>query len=35
MSCSSTKAKYKSLANVTAEKMWVQKILQELGIPIH
>jgi histone deacetylase 1/2 len=30
---SSTEAEYKSLANATAEMMWVQKILTELKIP--
>jgi hypothetical protein len=29
---SSTEAKYKSLANATAEVMWVQKLLDEFGI---
>ena len=33
VSRSSTKAEYKSLANATAEVMWVQKLLDELGIP--
>ena len=29
---SSTEAEYKSLANATAEVMWIQKLLDELGI---
>ena len=33
MSRSSTEAEYKSLANATAEVMWIQKLLEELGIP--
>lgn len=33
MSRSSTEAEYKALANATAEMMWVQKLLQELGVP--
>jgi histone deacetylase 1/2 len=33
VSRSSTKAEYKSLANATAEMIWVQKILTELRIP--
>jgi histone deacetylase 1/2 len=33
VSRSSTEAEYKSLANATAEVMWVQKLLDELGIP--
>ena len=32
VSRSSTEAEYKALANATAELMWVQKLLQELGI---
>lgn len=32
MSRSSTEAEYKSLANATAEVMWIQKLLDELGI---
>ena len=32
VSRSSTEAEYKSLANATAEMMWVQKLLQELGV---
>ena len=32
VSRSSTEAEYKSLANATAEVMWVQKLLGELGI---
>jgi hypothetical protein len=33
MSHSSTEVEYKSLANATAEVMWVRKLLDELGIP--
>jgi hypothetical protein len=33
VSRSSTEAEYKSLANATAEVMWVRKLLDELGIP--
>ena len=33
VSRSSTEAEYKALANATAEMMWVQKLLQELGVP--
>jgi hypothetical protein len=33
VSRSSTEAEYKALANATAEMMWVQKLLTELGIP--
>jgi hypothetical protein len=33
VSRSSTEAKYKSLANATAEMIWVQKLLTELKIP--
>lgn len=32
VSRSSTEAEYKALANVTAETVWVQKLLTELGI---
>lgn len=32
VSRSSTEAEYKSLANATAEMIWVQKVLMELGI---
>jgi len=32
VSRSSTEAEYKALANATAELMWVQKLLHELGI---
>lgn len=32
MSRSSTEAEFKSLANATAEIIWVQKLLSELGI---
>jgi len=32
VSRSSTEAEYKALANATAELMWVQKLLSELGI---
>jgi hypothetical protein len=32
VSRSSTKAEYKSLANATAEMIWVQKLLIELGV---
>jgi len=35
VSRSSTEAEYKSLANATAEVMWVQKLLDELDIPHH
>lgn len=33
VSRSSTEAEYKAMANATAEVMWVQKLLTELGIP--
>ena len=33
VSRSSTEAEYKSLANATAEMIWVQKLLMELGVP--
>jgi hypothetical protein len=33
ISRSSTEAEYKSIANTTTEFMWVQMMLQELGIP--
>jgi hypothetical protein len=33
VSRSSTEAKYKALANATAEVMWIQKLLDELGVP--
>jgi len=33
VSRSSTEAEYKSLANATAEVMWIQKLLEELRIP--
>jgi hypothetical protein len=33
VSRSRTEAKYKAMADATAEVMWVQTILQELGIP--
>jgi histone deacetylase 1/2 len=33
VSRSSTEVEYKSLANATAEVMWVRKLLDELGIP--
>jgi histone deacetylase 1/2 len=33
VSRSFTEAEYKELANATAEMMWVQKLLQELGVP--
>jgi hypothetical protein len=33
VSRSSTEAEYKALANATTELMWVQKLLQELGVP--
>ena len=33
VSRSSTEAEYKSLANATAEVMWIETLLDELGIP--
>jgi histone deacetylase 1/2 len=33
VSRSSTEAEYKSLANATAEVIWVQSILREIGVP--
>jgi len=33
VSRSSTEAEYKALANATAEMMWIQRLLTELGIP--
>jgi histone deacetylase 1/2 len=33
VSRSSTEAEYKALANATAEMMWVQKLLTEIGVP--
>jgi hypothetical protein len=35
MSCSSTEAEYKSLANTTVELMWLQTLLKELRVPHH
>lgn len=32
VSRSSTEAEYKALANATAEIMWIQTLLQELGV---
>jgi hypothetical protein len=32
VSRSSTKAEYKSLANATAELIWIQAVLHELGV---
>jgi hypothetical protein len=32
LSRSSTEAEYKSLANATAELIWIQAVLQELGV---
>jgi hypothetical protein len=33
VSRSSTEAEYKAIANATAEIMWIQTLLQELGVP--
>ena len=33
VSRSSTEAEYKSLANATAEMMWIQRLLTEIGVP--
>jgi hypothetical protein len=33
MSRSSTEAEYKAMADTTAEVMWVQTVLMELGVP--
>jgi histone deacetylase 1/2 len=33
LSRSSTEAEYKSLANATAEVIWIQTLLRELGVP--
>jgi histone deacetylase 1/2 len=33
VSRSSTEAEYKALANATAEMMWIQRLLTELGVP--
>ncbi|GJR86502.1 retrovirus-related pol polyprotein from transposon TNT 1-94 [Tanacetum coccineum] len=35
VSRSSTEAEYKALANASAEMMWVQNLLHELGISLH
>ena len=34
VSCSSTEAEYKSLANATAELRWVEALLRELGVSL-
>jgi len=34
VSRSSTEAKYKPVANTTAELLWIQALLRELGIPL-
>jgi hypothetical protein len=33
VSCYSTEAEYKSVANATTQVMWIQKLLEELGAP--
>jgi hypothetical protein len=33
LSRSSTEAEYKAIANATAEIIWIQTLLQELGVP--
>jgi hypothetical protein len=33
VSRSTTEAEYKAITNVTAEIMWIQTLLQELGVP--
>jgi hypothetical protein len=35
VSRSSTKAEYKTIANVTAKSIWIQALLKELGIYLH